>query len=263
MTTIKKGSKFENRVLFKYLDAQGGLMMLQNSNLQFTNAMRLDDPFDCHPGLTDLPEEDEMSWDKVSIRSLETYRYDHLRDKVWLCSLSRVNDSLLMWKSYGQYAGVCIGLNMEKADAYLSSVICADYVGTLMMDVEYEDEIKRPEYFRDARDYFAYQLSTKGKAWEYEQEVRLVLIEPVNSFARMTLPYKSDDEGGTIDMEDVKAFPKLGGECFESLYLGLRIDPEEKALLIKAARELNPDIMIFQMTIDPDAFRLKATLLTD
>lgn len=253
-------------ILFKYLDPQGGLMMLQNSNLQFTNASRLTDPFDNHPRLTDFseePDESMMSLNQVSIMSLESYRYDSLREKVWLSCLSRVNDSLLMWKSYGQYAGVCIGLNMEKADAYLSSVICADYVGTLMMDVEYEDQIKRPEYFRDARDYFAYQLSTKAKAWEYEQEVRLVLIEPVNSFARMTLPYKSDDEGGAIDMKDVKAFPKLGGECFESLYLGLQIDPEEKALLIKAARELNPDIMIFQMTIDPDAFRLKATLLTD
>lgn len=25
--------------------------MLQNSNLQFTNATRLNDPFDCHPAL--------------------------------------------------------------------------------------------------------------------------------------------------------------------------------------------------------------------
>ena len=75
----------------------------------------------------------------------------------------------------------------------------------------------------------------------------------------MTLPYH---ENGIIDRKDIKAYPKLGGECFESLYLGLKISPEEKTLLIKAARELNPDIKIFQMTIDPDAFRLKATLLT-
>ena len=32
--------------LFKYLDAKGGLSMLSKSNLQFTNAMYLNDPFD-------------------------------------------------------------------------------------------------------------------------------------------------------------------------------------------------------------------------
>ena len=40
-------------MLYKYLDAKGGLMMLQGSNLQFTNATRLNDPFDCHPALFD------------------------------------------------------------------------------------------------------------------------------------------------------------------------------------------------------------------
>lgn len=32
------------RILYKYLDAKGGLMMLRGSNLQFTNATRLNDP---------------------------------------------------------------------------------------------------------------------------------------------------------------------------------------------------------------------------
>lgn len=31
--------------LYKYLDVDGGLAMLSNSNLQFTNATKLDDPF--------------------------------------------------------------------------------------------------------------------------------------------------------------------------------------------------------------------------
>lgn len=43
----------ENRILYKYLDADGGLKMLQNSNLRFSNATKLNDPFDCHPSLID------------------------------------------------------------------------------------------------------------------------------------------------------------------------------------------------------------------
>ena len=43
-----------NAKLYKYLDLDGGLLMLHNSNLQFTNATRLNDPFDCHPALYDF-----------------------------------------------------------------------------------------------------------------------------------------------------------------------------------------------------------------
>ena len=42
--------------LYKYLDAQGGLAMLENSNIQFTNATKLNDPFDCHPSLIDFSQ---------------------------------------------------------------------------------------------------------------------------------------------------------------------------------------------------------------
>lgn len=40
-------------ILYKYLDAKGGLEMLKHHDLQFTNATQLNDPFDCHPGLID------------------------------------------------------------------------------------------------------------------------------------------------------------------------------------------------------------------
>ena len=40
--------------LYKYLDFNGGLMMLHYGNLQFTNATQLNDPFDCHPSLIDF-----------------------------------------------------------------------------------------------------------------------------------------------------------------------------------------------------------------
>jgi len=42
----------ENR-LYKYLDVNGGLAMLEHHNLQFTNATQLNDPFDCPPALFD------------------------------------------------------------------------------------------------------------------------------------------------------------------------------------------------------------------
>lgn len=59
--------------LYKYLDFNGGLMMLHNGNLQFTNATRLNDPFDCHPSLidfSDVPKEACGGWTPEIIEEL-------------------------------------------------------------------------------------------------------------------------------------------------------------------------------------------------
>ena len=63
--------------LYKYLDFTGGLMMLHYSNLQFTNATQLNDPFDCHPSLIDfsnVPKEACGGWTPEIIEEL---RRDH------------------------------------------------------------------------------------------------------------------------------------------------------------------------------------------
>ena len=137
------------------------------------------------------------------------------------------------------------------------------------MEVQYRDVIEKPDYFHDAKDYFHYLLSTKAKAWEHEQEVRLVLLDPTPSwtpnhpyFAPMGLPYKPKNRKEVIDWKEVRAYPHLEGECFESLYLGIKVGDKEKERIIQEARRCNPDIKIYQMTIDPDAFRLKETLTT-
>ena len=246
-------------ILFKYLDAEGGLKMLTNSNLQFTNAAELNDPFDCHPSLIDfsqVPKERTKYWDKEDVVAVESNHYELLRDKAWVCSLSKLHDSLLMWSYYGNHKGVCIGIDMEKADQYLSRIHCNLFIGAFDMEVQYKDIIEKPDYFHDAEDFYRYQLSTKAKAWEHEQEVRLILIDPSLAFTQMALPYEPKEDEIT-DWKEVRAYPKIGGECFESLYLGIKIDEEEKENIIKIARKCNPNIKIYQMTIDPDAFRLK------
>ena len=246
-------------ILFKYLDAEGGLKMLTNSNLQFTNAAELNDPFDCHPSLIDfsqVPEERTKYWDKEDIIAVESNHFELLRDKAWVCSLSKLHDSLLMWSYYGNHKGVCIGIDMEKANQYLSRIHCSVFIGAMEMDVQYKDIIEKPDFFHDTKDYYRYQLSTKAKAWEHEQEVRLLLIEPSLSFTPMVLPDESK-EGKITDWKEVRAYPKIGGECFVSLYLGIKINEEKKAEIIKTALTLNPGIKIYQMTINPKAFRLK------
>ena len=250
----------DNTKLYKYLDINGGLAMLHNSNLQFTNSTRLNDPFDCHPALFDFSNVpvNEYNWPPVDfLKEKGEIDMENLRNSAWICSLSKIYDSLLMWAYYCNHKGICIGLNMEKARDYLSKIHCSIYMGALKMEVQYRDVIEKPDYFHDAKDYFHYLLSTKAKAWEHEQEVRLVLIDPSHGYTPVALPSELENKNGLNDWKNVRFYPSLGGECFESVYLGIKIDKKEKERVIELAKNRNPNIKIYQMYPDPNAFRIK------
>lgn len=259
-----------NAKLYKYLDMNGGLKMLHYSNLQFTNATRLNDPFDCHPALFDFSNVpvNERNWPPADfLKSKGITDMENLRNSAWICSLSKVYDSPLMWAYYGNHKGVCIGLDIEAAKKYLSKIRCSIY-GFMEMEVQYRDVIEKPDYFHDRRDYLSYLLSTKAKAWEHEQEVRWLLLDPIPSwdsrlklYAPMWLPDKPKNRKDYIDWKEVRAYPHLGGECFDSLYLGIKMGDEDKEKIIKEARKCNPDIQVYQMAVDPDAFRLKTEII--
>ena len=248
----------ENIKLYKYLDAVGGLAMLSNGNIQFTNATKLNDPFDCHPSLIDfsqVPTERASAWGKDVIMDLESNRFEHNRDKTWLCSLSKNYDSLLMWSYYNCHKGICIGIDMEKADKYLSRIWGSIILGYIKFEVQYKDIIEKPDFFERKQDLWSYQLSTKAKAWEHEQEVRLVIVDPLRIFPHY-VP-KEFQEKEIIDYKEIRFVPKLGGECYDSVYLGVNIDDEMRNKIINAAKNLNADIKIYQMKADANAFKLQ------
>lgn len=154
--------------LYKYLDVGGAQGMLENHNLQFTNATKLNDPFDCHPSLIDfsnVPAEKCRVWSAKDISALESSPYKRNHQIAWICSLSKVYDSLLMWSYYGAHKGVCIGIDMTKARNYLSCIMNGVYIGVHEMEVQYKDVVEKPDYYRHKGlvNYWRYQLSTKAK----------------------------------------------------------------------------------------------------
>lgn len=248
--------------LYKYLDYTGGLMMLYHSDLQFTNAAQLNDPFDSLPALIDfsnVPKEACGGWTPDIIEELKREPFRRTHEEAWICSLSKVYDSILMWSYYNKHKGICIGLNMDKTRKYLSEMLGSAIIGCEEVEVQYEDIVKKPDYFRDAKDFFLYQLSTKAKAWEHEQEIRQIILEPWPTY--MQLMPGQTDEKGPIDWKEMRAYLKIGCECFESVYLGLSMDNEERGKIINVAKKLNPNITIYQMEINPDAFSLDANLI--
>ena len=129
--------------LYKYLDFNGGLMMMYNSNLQFTNATQLNDPFDCHPSLIDfsnVPKEVCGGWTPEIIEELKREPFRRTREKAWICSLSKIHNSILMWSYYSKHQGICIGLDMEKAQKYLSRMYGSVMIGCSEVEVQYKDK---------------------------------------------------------------------------------------------------------------------------
>ncbi len=200
------------------------------------------------------------------------------RDKTYICSLSRVFDSITMWSYYNKHQGVCIGLNMEKTRQYLKKMLGA-FIGCPELDVVYRDIITDPVPLNDSMDFLRFHFATKAKEWQHEQEVRLVSYDPASIYKRL-MPgqyaeesiykkyvrlFQKKKEVANKDLKEVRAFLEIGGECFESVYLGVNLNDKKnseiKEKIIKVARRCNPEINIYQMTIDPKAFRLKVQLI--
>lgn len=252
-----------SRILYKYLDIDGAMCMIGNKNLQFTNASQLNDPFDCHPKLLDysnVPESKLQGWiPEEWMREKGENDALNLRNDTWLCSLSKVNDSLLMWAHYCyNHKGVCIGLNIDKVMESVPPMFGEIYLAPFVIDVQYRSIIERPDGYYDAPELFKYQWKTKAKEWEYEQEVRLVMPRPSGIYAALT-PAQAKHQKETWDWREIHHYMPLKGECFESIYFGINIDEQKKQQIIRfATKELNPNIKFYQMRVDADAFRLQA-----
>ena len=254
------------RILYKYLDITGAKCMIGNQKLQFTNASQLNDPFDCHPKLIDysnVPSYNLHGWipEKWWIDKEETDALN-LRNDTWLCSLSKVNDSLLMWSHYCyNHKGVCIGLNLDKVMESVPPMFGNVYINPMVLDVEYRDLIERPNGYQQTKDIFNYQWKTKAKEWEYEQEVRLVMPDPSFAYAALT-PEQAKHPKESWDWREIHRYMPLKGECFESIYFGVNTEQTEKEKMIQYARKnLNPQINLYQMRVDDNAFKLKPEII--
>lgn len=249
-----------SRILYKYLDITGANWMLgmrkerRFPNLQFTNPSKMNDPFDCDKNLmdySDIPDAMTNGWiPKEWLREKEINDAHNKRYFAWICSLSKVNDELLMWTHYcNNQSGICIGLDIDNIIKNVHPLFDSTFCEPLVEEVQYRDIRQRPDFKKVPWDY---QLVTKDKRWEYEQEVRLISPHATHILAEFPESAKSNDA------TELRDYLPLKGECFESIYFGVNIDPREMEKIIKHMRKLNPNIKLYQMKVDEDAFRLNA-----
>ena len=254
------------RILYKYLDITGAKCMIGHQNLQFTNASQLNDPFDCHPKLFDysnVPKSRLQGWiPEKWWKEKEENDALNSRNDTWLCSLSKVYDSILMWSHYcHNHKGVCIGLDIDKVLKCVPPMFGTHYLEPLVLDVQYQNIVERPSAYNPLVGRPIYQWSTKANDWEYEQEVRLVMPKASIIYAALTNE-QAKDPNKELDAREIRRYMPLEGDCFESIYFGINSDPTEKDEIIKYARKkLNPQIKLYQMQVDPNAFKLQPVII--
>lgn len=259
-----------SNILYKYINIRGGYNMITNQDLQFTSALNLNDPFDCHPKLIDysnVPDTRLQGWIPKNwwIDKEENDAFN-LRNEAYLCSLSTVNDSLLMWSHYCyNHKGICIGLNIDKVMESIPPLFCEMYTQPLIVNVQYQDIIQRPDAYEGKVNKLYYQLGTKAKDWEYEHEVRLVALNPSFKYFRFTEEqvklYKENPEI-IWHYQDRHFYLPLKFDCFDSIFLGVNIEQGFKEDIIHLARtNLNPQIKLYQMVIDASAFKLRPVVI--
>ena len=250
------------RILYKYLDITGAKYMIGKQNLQFTNASQLNDPFDCHPKLFDssnVPDSRaQVDFHKEWQKKIAENDALNMRNETWLCSLSKVYDSILMWSHYCyNHKGICIGLDIDKVLDSTPPMFGMIYLKPIVLDVHYHDIIERPSAYGPSAERRMYQWTTKAKEWQYEQEVRLIMPNPSQAYAAFT-PEQVKHPKEVWDPREIHHYMPLKGDCFESIYFGVNIDQTEKDTIIKYARKkLNPQINLYQMRVDDNAFKLQ------
>ena len=250
-------------ILYKYLDYKGAKAMLEKQNLQFTNAACFNDPFDCHPGLIDCSNapKNVFNWPPTEFLSAQAAtNLENIRNEAWISCFSKRFNNPLMWGYYTNHKGVCIGLNRDFLARYINAGLGFMAIGS-GVDVEYCDLLKRPDYFRSPIDVFHYQLCTKGEQWAHEEEVRFAIIKPsVNdvSFSLNSPP----KEGEIIKWKEVRFYPRIGVECFNSIYLGSRMLDNDKEEILKLVKDKYPNMAVYQMVINPDRFGFDAAPIT-
>ena len=249
-----------SRILYKYISIEGAEWMLgmkkgrKYPNLQFSNPSKMNDPFDCDKNLLDYSDiPDDMTHGRIPkewLREKEINDAHNKRYFTWICSLSKVNDALLMWIHYcNNQSGICIGLDVDNILQNVHPLFEPMFGAPLVKEVQYRDISQRPDFKIVSWDY---QFVTKDKKWEYEQEVRLIAPHASHLYAEFPESAKSNDA------TELRDYLPLKRDCFESVYFGVNTSKENIDKLTKHMRKLNPNIKLYQMINDHEDLRLKA-----
>lgn len=182
-----------NEFVYKYVDLKGLKLILNKKTLKFTNPADFNDPFEFHGNLINIKlslrhilniykkhnpnfTKKRLKKHKKEIKKNPKYpvsELDHLfeeRKKAARVScFSEIFDNILMWAHYAEkHRGVCIKFDSDK----LKKSFKRD---SMFCKTNYSKKIKTKKLSKYKENAIKHWISSKGKDWKYEKEVRIIL----------------------------------------------------------------------------------------
>ena len=170
-------------------------------------------------------------FDTYLIDKTPTATYLNLRKRFYVCCFSKNMNNLLMWSHYADsHKGVCLEWEIDeskKSEAlheiiYENSITILEEVkthpsGTLLLNVGTNGRF----------------ILRKFKAWEYEEEIRIINMPKVNNYKGL-----------------YKDFPgKL-----TAIYFGRNVNDDDLELVISNSKHL-PGVKFFRTDLDPNTMK--------
>ena len=239
--TIREGGI--PRYLYKYTTVENCLKMLKDGTVYFADYHSFNDPFECkavidknisfeewkrffikRQGMTDI-EASKMADlfmrnpDNI-VGGLVEKLLDTENKFGYLC-LSAEYDNLLLWAHYAdQHKGCCIKLDLLNDPTVFWRI----------WKVEYSNDYPVTNYVKNQEGALGV-LFHKSKAWEYEQEYRVVRFEGIGP--RHIAP-------GTVS----------------AIFLGCKVGEGERQSIIQALESQKQGVDLFQAYTDDKSYKL-------
>lgn len=185
--------KTMNEFVYKYVDLEGLKLILKNKTLKFTNPSDFNDPFEFHVNLVDRRLSLRhilgiyKKYDKTITREkIKRYKkeiknnskqsdnelfnlFEKRKKETKVSCFSEVSDNILMWSHYAdKHCGVCIKFDSRLLEKSLKK-------DSMFCKTNYIKRIKTKKLSEHKEKAIKYWISSKGKDWQYEKEVRIIL----------------------------------------------------------------------------------------
>lgn len=264
-------------MLYKYLSPER-IDVLQNLKIRFTQPCSLNDPFESAllirtdafqtfkenlereaANLAPKSEQDRQLLEETKAELLEQAKHsvaphavgrelsDYLNRSQGVLSLSRTNDSLLMWAHYcNSHRGYVLGLDDTHPWFYQQNGLGES---TRPHNVIYTS--RRIAVQEDAEDLYDRLLCYKSLEWAYEQEVRIF-----RTFGAHDEP-SVDNDINKVHLFDI---PK---ECIKEIYIGANADSSLFNAVFEAIFRKKLDVKIFVAYVDDERYALNFRPIED
>ena len=232
-------------ILYKYIDIEGGVSMLNTEQLWFTRAMSLNDPYDCYHTSNFTGDYNDFSVE---------FDYNEIFKSTGVCSLTDNPLNFLMWSYYNKHTGICVGIDIKTIKKLvgrhkqnqryvaLKKVNYQDKPPILdsytIMPKNYLEVKDDPNLLQKVQITINNFLSTKAKWWEHENEYRLLLRE--------------------LNASPEPAKARIAG-LIKNVYIGCKCKKEDIDSVIKIAQ--SQKFAVYQLKLKSDTFGLEAAEL--